>query len=41
VWSRMASLVNCKSEEDYDQLCDLLAGKCFVNVWEVLINNLS
>ncbi|CBF71257.1 hypothetical protein AN6691.2 [Aspergillus nidulans FGSC A4] len=26
VWSRMASLVDCKSEEDYDQLCDLLAA---------------
>jgi hypothetical protein len=30
VWSRMASLVDCKSKEDYDQLCDLLIGKYFL-----------
>jgi hypothetical protein len=36
VWSRMASLVDCKSEEDYDQLCDLLIGKCFLTAWELV-----
>ncbi|KAG2000739.1 hypothetical protein GB937_010885, partial [Aspergillus fischeri] len=24
IWSRMAGLIDCKSEGDYDQLCDLL-----------------
>ncbi|EYE90581.1 uncharacterized protein EURHEDRAFT_466851, partial [Aspergillus ruber CBS 135680] len=24
IWNRMAALIDCKSEDDYDQLCDLL-----------------
>jgi hypothetical protein len=36
----MASLVNYKIEEDYDQLYDLLAGKYFVNAWSILVNHL-
>lgn len=27
VWSRMAGLIDCKSEDDYDHLCNLLIGK--------------
>lgn len=27
IWSRMVSLIDCKSEDDYDQLCDLLIRK--------------
>ena len=27
IWGRMTRLIDCKSEDDYDQLCDLLMGK--------------
>jgi hypothetical protein len=38
VWSRMAGLIDCKSEEDYDQLCDLLIGKYFISSYEMVAN---
>lgn len=30
VYNRMASLLNCESERDYYQLCELLLGQCFI-----------
>ena len=34
----MAGLIDCKSEEDYDQLCDLLIGKYLVTGYQVVAN---
>jgi hypothetical protein len=34
----MAGLIDCKSEEDYDQLCDLLIGKYLVTGYRVAAN---
>lgn len=36
VWSRMASLIDCKSEDDYVQLCELLIGKSSPSTFQAL-----
>lgn len=41
IWNRMAALIDCKSEDDYDQLCDLLISKYFPTGFQPVINYLS